>query len=1090
MAVWPAVASAGNPPAVTTDSAVVIGSGTAGPYWLSGFFILRQSDTAIVSGEPLIRDSDYAVDYNRGRISFTHALSSADTVIVRFSRLSFALAPSWAQSTDPSLSPVLATARNISAIERIPLPSPTASPTSATPTAPARLNWSGYKSFSFSADETRASDWSQGLELSAQGELLEGLSLNAAVSDRALGGGATQQDGTRLSDLDRVFIEANSSRFHGRWGELQRDAGNGRRAFASGLQAEWNGPRHGFSGYLMHAHGDWQRVRIAVRPNDAGPYPLSGSAGATAIVAGTQSVWLGGRRLSEGTDADYTLDLSRGALKLSPRLRIDQNAVLVVEYQQALADYQRTLAGSTWRWNRPDQKLGNSLSLSWEADDPSQPLFGALTAAQRQILASAVDGHAVLGAYEHTSGNDGEYRLDIRGNDSVFVYAGPGNGSWHVRFAWVGEGKGSYRHLVDDAYEYAGPGGGGYSPTLSLDAPRARFVADESMHWQSRGLGSLEADWQGVGDDPNRLSTGNATFASNHRLQWKQNWHDSLGAATLTWHRQGVADDVVSSEAKSYSDLTTFAQAWQMRSTVFAEKHDEIAASFATPLSPWLSLAGEGGRWSATGLAARRGAVNLSLMPSKDLSFAASVHRRWVDGSTAGNADARGYEATGRLGNTSLMADAGWREEDLSDSARQFESTTQYGSTRWIGAHALGLDLRNEWRLYREYGANTGERVRELSLTAPASVLCAQSGSGLALVRGERQVGAGGMTPYYGGRLNSQWRPTSRLQFSAQIQLTQLHAGAQREVYLPTRLGQGDYRLERGEYIPDPQGDYRRTIVEDEDATEAVYDGSRQLTVNWRPEFGGWHWTVDLSRRLDARYAPVVFSPAQWLLPWASEPEAIAPGARLSQHDDHRVSVQPRRQTRLSLTLSSDRQTIPQQGSSAGGYDERSRRIESEWREDLTSIAYVSFGGQFQTQARRGVMVAPLDADARALRATIGVNPQTGMGFSVETRRRIDRDFTLTNHIALWGIRPSTRLHRGMLSASLTGDFTWVVANQALLLSPLLAEGRPQGFSMTESAEVNMQLPSRLSVLLRLSGDQRRAEADRWRMYMETVARF
>jgi len=164
--------------------------------------------------------------------------------------------------------------------------------------------------------------------------------------------------------------------------------------------------------------------------------------------------------------------------------------------------------------------------------------------------------------------------------------------------------------------------------------------------------------------------------------------------------------------------------------------------------------------------------------------------------------------------------------------------------------------------------------------------------------------------------------------------------------------------------------------------------------------------------------------------------------------------------------------------------------VESEWREELTQKTYISFGVQYQRRTRDGRLLSTIDSDARALLTTVGYAPATGVGLAVETRRRLDREFALGQSLALWGVRPSARLILGSLSGSLATDCTWLSGDLSGYLSPLLAEGRPMGFSFNESAELRWQLPKRISLNARLSGDHRPDEPDRWRMQIETVATF
>jgi hypothetical protein len=135
-------------------------------------------------------------------------------------------------------------------------------------------------------------------------------------------------------------------------------------------------------------------------------------------------------------------------------------------------------------------------------------------------------------------------------------------------------------------------------------------------------------------------------------------------------------------------------------------------------------------------------------------------------------------------------------------------------------------------------------------------------------------------------------------------------------------------------------------------------------------------------------------------------------------------------------------------------------------------------------------MANAIDANAHVIRATLGLAPMTGAGVSIETRRRVDREFQSDETSELWGVKPGLKLNKGMVSAAFTTNLTWVSALESAHVSPLLAEGRPIGFSVTQAAELRIQFPPRISLNARFSGDHRPEESDRWRTQIESVAQF
>lgn len=1082
-ALFAARTAGASPTAVVADTAVIVGANSPGPYWVSGFFIIEGSEQTRFNSNDSV---PHTLDHNSGRIGFDRVLAPADTVIVTFERLGFALRSQWSLSRPQDV----ASEFSVTPVSYVVTPSRTPSPLRA-PQSTSRIHWQGHKSFSVNAANSGGAEWSQGMELSVDGEIWKELRLLAAVTDRRVGNDTRYSagDGARLADLDRFFMEARSQAFFGRWGELQLGQSGGSSRRVSGLETRVASGQHAFNSYVARPQGETRRVQVTLRPGDLGPYTLSGSSANGRIVDGSQTVWLDDRKLVEGPDADYTIDPARGTITLSPRLSPAWQSQLVVEYESALDQYQRTMAGGTWGWSSSDSAWCHAMSIGWEGDDPERPLFGTLTPEQRNTLEHSPSGSVTTTAAERVGDREGDYSISKQPEgDTVYIYAGPGQGEWRVRFQWVGEGKGRYRHLIDGVYEFAGNNGGSYEPILTLSAPHSQFTFGQSARLLSRRAGTFALDWQGLGTDPNRFSNGSSQFRANHAAGWSLG-ENGVGAGnrygSLEWVRQSQRP-VNGNFGRS---LSRFGQDWRLPVEFLEGQYDDYSLRSGTPIAQWLSLQTDAGHFSSGSVSAWRGQATTELKPFDWLSLTQNSIRRWLNTSNAPQSQTTLHDAILRTQSRDFLAEAGWREEEIDDSGHHFTYDIDAASSRWLTASGFGVTARQEWRRDQLRIIEREEKAREFSVSLPASAMGAKSGMGLVLLRGERSQSGGAARPYYGGRLGGAWTPADNLQISIDADLSHRRAGAQREVFLPTRPGLGDYRYERGEYIADPQGDFRRVFVDDEAGDASAYDAAKHMRVNWRPNWNGWRWNFDLSRRVKARYAANVFAPGEWIAPWSYLSDALLPGARLMLRDDHRLTVQPRTRSRATVTLANERQLL-QPMEQRSGDDQRHWRIESEWREELSSTFYFSVATKYQRRTRQGALLNSLDSDARALVTTIGYTPVAGVGLALETRRRHDREFALGQSWQLWGVRPSTRVSLGSFSGSFATDLTWLNGDSNILFSPLLAEGRPLGFSLIESVEVRWQLPSRISLNARISGDHRPDEPDRWRMQIETVATF
>jgi hypothetical protein len=1084
---------------IVSDAVRLVGNGSVGPYWLSGFFILKSSESVTLRGRALNCGTDYIVDYNAGSISFSRPLSPGDSIAVCFRRLGFALLSRWttrdgrANGSTVSSPPVAYT---------LP-PGPAAAglrPGNGSPEwSRTGIQWEGFKSLSFSAANRGERNWSQGLELSVRGELSPGLQLTAAVTDRAVGGqdwARTSADGIRLGTLDRLFIEARSRRFYGRWGELalaDPAAGSALRR-ATGIEARWGNEAHAVTATVARPHGEWTYGRVALCPGVSGPYRLATAPSWAGIVPGSLTAWLDGERLDEGDSRDYVVDWARGTITLMPRRAIASQSVLVVEFEQALDAYERTLAGSSWSWSNAAQTRRHSLAIDWEGDDPSAPLSGTLTEAQRAQLARDASGQVRVPAAERVADDQGDYRLDIStGGDSIFVYVGPGQGDWRARFQWVGAGLGRYHHLADEAYEYVGKGVGDYEPTVTLNAPTSRLAVSESLALPLGHTGRLVADWRGTAVDRNRLASGATALFSDHRVGLLLGRPDTdSGSAGLgvQWLRNAGSSGLTGVGERG--DLQRFVKRWGLRSALNDSASNEYDLETTIPLGRTNTLRAAGGYWHNAQMAAWCRLVGIKLAPLPGLlAHGEWNHRDARTGSGLSPDRNDSYLSTLRLARRRAAIEIGWHQSGYKNTGGAFESAVAYAGTRWVTASLLGLEARHSWETARDSTVSAVRRTHELSVSCPVAALGGMGGGELTVARGERATGSGSYEPYYRGRLSGRWQPLKSMAVYAEMTLSHLRAGVQRERFLPTRPGLGQYRYERGEYIPDPHGDFRRVLVEETDTETSAYEGHKQVSLSWWPAWSRWRWSVDLQREVHGRYSTVVFQPGHWAIPWASLEKSLLPGAELMVRDAHKVSVRPNDRTELTATVARERIVFASEAGAGGGGVSQSRRAEARMRRELEHDVYVETAAQYQRRERTGVAAMALDADARALLFAVGGNLCPAVGVAIESRRRVDREFRRGDGVRLWGVNPSVQMRFSTVAITARSDFTWVVADTpGHTFSPLMVDGRPVGFSATESGELRWQLPGRVTLNVRLSGDHRPDEPDRWRVDVESVARF
>src|SRR5262249_1846612 len=197
------------------------------------------------------------------------------------------------------------------------------------------------------------------------------------------------------------------------------------------------------------ARGKYRRLEFMGTEGSQGPYALTDDAGAAEIVvlAGSETVWLDGRKLERGDDNDYTIDYSRGRIEFTRRHLITSESRIAVDYQFANEAYRRNLLFGSMEEKAFDDRLRLAALTLREADDASATRATPLTASERSLLASSGDADVFAPGWQRADSIPGEYNISAppdSAGDSLLVYVGPGAGAYNARFTQVAPGTGSY----------------------------------------------------------------------------------------------------------------------------------------------------------------------------------------------------------------------------------------------------------------------------------------------------------------------------------------------------------------------------------------------------------------------------------------------------------------------------------------------------------------------------------------------------------------------------------------------------------------------------------------------------------------------
>jgi hypothetical protein len=380
-----------------------------------------------------------------------------------------------------------------------------------------RLQVRGNKTFAVRFGNAQDAALSQSLDLEVSGEVATGVGLKAILSDRDL---PLQPAGNTetIDEIDKVLVEIRSRNLAATLGDYDVQAYGG--SFLQygkrleGVKAEGAGGGREFVLAAAVAKGRFLSLEVLGTEGKQGPYELTDDAGNAdiTVIAGSETVWINGERLSRGEHNDYTIDYSRAEITFTSRLPIRADSRITVDYEYASAAFKRNFYVGGGKAAIGDGKLALGLSVISEADDAGDPLAG-LSDDERALLAASGDSARAIArdAGIFVGPGRGEY-LGIGGEViSRYQYAGAGNGDYEVSFLEVGAGAGDYGDSLTAGgrrvFRYLGAGQGAFQPGRVLAPPVAHRLMDLTGRSELREDLVVEGELALSGFDQNTLSS-------------------------------------------------------------------------------------------------------------------------------------------------------------------------------------------------------------------------------------------------------------------------------------------------------------------------------------------------------------------------------------------------------------------------------------------------------------------------------------------------------------------------------------------------------------------------------------------------------
>lgn len=516
----------------------IVGDGITLSYQLEDDHILEGTEKvkkAKPDGETdvgLKKDEDYLFDYNKGILTFFLPLPPKDSVSVTYQRLNFDLRRKYYHrelvyledahgSTEQDLPREVSSSGfsggSISQNRKSSFLPPKSS---------SDLTFTGSKTFSLEVGSAQDLSLKQGLWLSANGRLSQNLKISLQVSDQNM---PTTSEGAskRLEELDKVQIIVTSPHFSGTFGDFYLESSASELFFyekkLKGIMTEAKVGVSSFSFALASSKGESFTNRFLGEDDKQGPYYLKGKNGEknVMILPGTERVWVDGEECQGGSDNDYSIDYSRGAIQFTPRKLITSDSRITVDFEYSVENYQRDLYSGNLGTRFWDGKVEIKAGGIMEKDNQNHPSSFNWSSEDKQILSQAgndrvsasKDGALFVGAEK------GDYDLayDSSGNP-YYQYSGHDSGSYDASFSWVGEKKGSYQYKGGGIYQYVYPNQGDFLPIVLLPLPESHFLFDLNFSFSPVSTFETQVEWAKSKKDKN-------TFSSKDD---EHNWGDAV----------------------------------------------------------------------------------------------------------------------------------------------------------------------------------------------------------------------------------------------------------------------------------------------------------------------------------------------------------------------------------------------------------------------------------------------------------------------------------------------------------------------------------------------------------------------------------
>lgn len=338
------------------------------------------------------------------------------------------------------------------------------------------------------------------LNLQLEGSISENLNIRASITDQNVPfqpEGNTQQ----IQDFDNVLIELYNDDFSLAAGDvvLQQRQSEFLRYYKNvqgiqftsnyELKGNWEASSQAFASI---AKGKFASIQVPILEGVLGPYKIKGPQNErfVIIMANSERVFLDGKQLERGFNADYVIDYNQAEITFTPKVLITQYSRVRVDFEYAERNYSRSIIGANH--TQSNENVEFYLNYYQEKDNRNRPLFTELNQSEQRLLSSVGDNtqDALIPRIDSVAFDQNRilYEKIIDYNsmgDSIVYYqysTNPELAHYALAFSQVGQNQGDYRRKNQLAngtvYEYVpkvnGQSQGDYSILTMLPSPDSK----------------------------------------------------------------------------------------------------------------------------------------------------------------------------------------------------------------------------------------------------------------------------------------------------------------------------------------------------------------------------------------------------------------------------------------------------------------------------------------------------------------------------------------------------------------------------------------------------------------------------------------